>query len=61
MRKEIQLRFHNIVSNQRYYMVVNAGPFVKEFANEISTLFERGYIKGQDQKWGNEEEMECRR
>ena len=39
------------------YMVVNPGPFVKEtnpekqqFANEIFTLFERCYIKGQDQK-----------
>jgi hypothetical protein len=31
MRKEIQVRFHNTISfqNQRSYMVVNTGPFVK--------------------------------
>jgi hypothetical protein len=33
----------------------------KQFANEIFTPFERCYIKGQDQKRGNQEEMKCRR
>ena len=45
-------------------MLVNAGPLVREtnphkqFADEISTPFERGYIKGQEEirkKWKVEE------
>ena len=57
----IQGKYWQIASfqNQRSYMVVNAGPSSnrqiqnQQFANEISTLFERCYIKGQDQKWRN--------
>ena len=67
MRKEIQLRFHNIVSkpallygSECWACRQRDKSRINSFVNEIFTLFERRYIKGQDQKWGNYEEMECR-
>ena len=67
MRKEIQLDFITSFQNQRSYMVLNAGPFVKEasrinssqirFLRSLSGVTLRDWMKSEEtrKKWNVEE------